>query len=134
MSKYGGRFNFGSAYAADTGPDDVALHDQAKGELDRLHRELAALKATLADRETALANAALDAQRSYERWQQESRQALLDAERAWKADEAVRFAAAQAQWQQQSADALAEATARREAAERNLAQLGREAARERNDV
>src|SRR5262245_14646942 len=83
MSKYG-RFNFGSAYAVNTEPVEV------DGELYRLRRELAALKETLADRETALANAALDAQQSRERWQQETEAALLDAEQAWKADEEAR--------------------------------------------
>src|SRR5262245_31914344 len=122
MSKYG-RFNFDSAYAVNPGP----IGDQAEGELYRLRRELAALKETLADRETALANAALDAQRSRERWQQETQRALLDAEQAWKADEAPRFAAAEAQWRQQSADALADATARYEAAELKVEQLSQEA-------
>src|SRR5262245_51465926 len=122
MSKYG-RFNFDSAYAVNPGP----IGDQAEGELYRLRRELAALKETLADRETALANAALDAQQSRERWQQEIQHALSDAEQAWKAEEAARFAAAEAQWRQQSADAVAEATARDEAAELKVEQLGRDA-------
>jgi hypothetical protein len=125
MSKHG-RFNFGAAYAVNTGPDEV------EGELDRLRRELAALKATLADRDIALANAALDAQQSRERWQQETQRALSDAEQVWKAEEAARLAAAEAQ-SPQHAHAAAERTAQYEAAEVKVEQLGREVARERND-
>jgi hypothetical protein len=124
MSKHG-RFNFGAAYAVNTGPDGV------EGELDRLRRELAELKAALADREIALANAALDAQQSRERWQQETQRALSDAEQAWKAEEAARFAAAEAQCRQH-AHAVAEGTAQYEAAEVKVERLGREVARERN--
>jgi len=129
MSKYG-RFNFGSAYTeANAWPDVVAGLDQAEGELHRLRRELTGLKATLADRETALAKAALDAQLARDRWQQE----LSAAEKTWKAEEAAQLAAAEAQWRQQSASALAEVTARCEAAELMLEELSQEAARERND-
>jgi Bacterial SH3 domain len=132
MSKYG-RFNLGSAYAA-TAPDGVALEDQADGELYRLRRELTALRATLADRETALGNAALDAQKAREQSLQGTQQAVSDAEQAWKADEAARFAQAEARWQQQAATVLAEAIARYEAAERELEQLRRDSARERTDA
>ena len=79
--------------------------DQANEELDRLRDELVALKATLVERETALAKAALI--------------------------EAARLEAAEERWRQQSASALAEVTARCEAAEALLAQLREEAARPR---
>jgi hypothetical protein len=125
MSKHG-RYNFGAAYAVNTGPDGV------EGELDRLRRELAELKATLADREIALANAALDAQQSRERWQQETQRALSEAEQVWKAEQAARLAAAEAQCRRH-AHAVPEGGARYEAAEVKVEPLGREVARERND-
>jgi hypothetical protein len=59
-------------------------------------------------------------QEAHARWQQEAEAALSEAEEAWKADEAVRFAAAAAHWREQSEQALAEATARFEPAEQEL--------------
>ena len=107
---------------------DVAQPDD---ELYRLREEVTALKSTLADREMALAKAALEAEESRSRWQQESQAALLKAEQAWMAHEAARLAAAEAQWREQSALALAEVTARCEAGEAVLAQLKADAAQER---
>jgi hypothetical protein len=97
-------------------------------EVHRLRDELTALKATLADREMALAKAALEAEQARARWDQESQAALLKAEQAWKAHEVARLAEAEAKWRKQSAAALGEATARCEAAEAVLAQLKKEAA------
>src|SRR6185295_363243 len=96
---------------------------QQDDEVLRLREEVTALKSTLADREMALAKAALEAEESRSRWQQESQAALLKAEQAWMAHEAARLAAAEAQWREQSALALAEVTARCEAGEAVLAQL-----------
>lgn len=101
-------------------------------ELHRLRDELTALKATLADREMALAKAALEAEQARERWQQETQAELLKAEQAWMAREASRLAEAETKWRKQSGRALADATARCEAAEAVLEQLKRE--RGRDDV
>jgi len=104
---------------------------QQDDEVLRLREEVTALKSTLADREMALAKAALEAEESRSRWQQESQAALLKAEQAWMAHEAARLAAAEAQWREQSALALAEVTARCEAGEAVLAQLKADAAQDR---
>jgi hypothetical protein len=90
-------------------------------ELSRLREELAATKASLGNRESALAEAHLAVEQARERGQ-ESDAALSKVELAWKADEAARLAAAQAQWEEKSAIALAEATQRLEAAETALKQ------------
>jgi hypothetical protein len=124
MSKYG-RFNFGAT--AWTG----ALGEQGHvdDEVFCLRRELTALKAALAENETALTRAVSDAQQVRDRWQRE----LSMAENAWKAEEAVRLAAAEAKWREQSERALAEVTARCEAAELMLANSAREAADQPNE-
>jgi len=133
VNKYD-RFNFAPrSTKVSSWPDANAVQDQADGELGRLRDELTALKAILADRETELAKAALEAERDHVRWQ-ESEAALSSAAQAWRADEAARLAATEEQWREQYAGALAEATARCEAAEGALAHLRDEAARERNDI
>src|SRR5215472_8390316 len=81
---------------------DDELHSDSDPQ--RLRDALTALRATLADREMALAKAALDAQQARESWQQESQAALLEAEQAWKA----RLVEAEAMWRKESAKALAE--------------------------
>ena len=90
-------------------------------ELSRLRQELAATQARLGNRESALAEAHLALEQARERGP-ESDAALSKVELAWKADEAARLAAAQAQWEEKSAIALAEATQRLEAAEAALKQ------------
>lgn len=130
MSKYG-RFNFGSAYSdGNAGTEAVSEQGYVDDEVCRLRRELTALKIALADRETALTRAVLDAQQVRDRWQRE----LSNAENAWKAEEAVRLAAAEAQWRKQSESALAEVTARCEVAELVLARSAREAADRPNEA
>jgi hypothetical protein len=130
MSKYG-RFNFGSANSdGNAWTETVGEQGPLDDEVCRLRRELTALKVALADRETALARTALDAQQVRDRWQRE----LSNAENAWKAEEAVRLAAAEAQWREQFESALAEVTARCEAAELMLARSAREAADEPNEA
>jgi hypothetical protein len=138
------RFRFASSAEADVRPDTRAVPDQPNDEprlrsdelpfdtlrpdteLHRLRDELTTLKATLADREMALAKAALDAEGARERWQEEAQAALLKAEQDWMAREASRVAEAEAKWRRHSSRALAEATARCEAAEAVLEQLKRE--------
>ncbi len=110
-----------------------AARNQADGNIRSLQDQLAALRATLADHETALAKAALDTEQVRERGQQELEAALAKA-KAWEAGEAARLAAAEAEWWKQSADALNEATARYQAAEGMLAQVRMQADRARSDA
>jgi len=92
---------------------------------------LAALQATLADREAALANAASDTEHVRERGRQEVEEALAKA-KAREADEAARLAAAQTEWRKQSANALSEATARYQTAEGVLTELRMQSDRARS--
>jgi hypothetical protein len=108
--------------------DAVATRDQHNEiELRRLREVCAALRAILADRETALAEAGLAIEQAREQWQREAHEALSKAETGWKAGEAARLAAAQTQWQEQSASALAEVTARCQRAETSLAEVSAKA-------
>ena len=89
----------------------------------RLRAELASVHAVLADRDAALAQTRLTAERALNRVQQESETALANAQASWKTEESARLSAAEAQWRTQSANALAEATARFKEAETALAQI-----------
>ena len=89
----------------------------------RLRDELASFHAVLADRDMALAQTRMTAERALHRAQQESETALASARANWKTEEAARLAAAEAEWRKQSASALAEATARFKEAETVLAQI-----------
>jgi hypothetical protein len=109
-----------------------AARNQADEDL-RGEDQLAALQTTLADREAALAKAALDLEQVRERGRQDLDAALAKA-KSWEADEAARFAAAQAEWRKQSANALNEATARYQAAEGMLIQMRMQADRARSDA
>ncbi|MGD0143227.1 MAG: SH3 domain-containing protein [Rhizomicrobium sp.] len=86
----------------------------------RLLGELAALRATLADRDAALAQARKATEQAKERSQRDSETALSNAKAGWKTEETARFAAAEAQWRKQSASAQAALTARCERAEAAL--------------
>ena len=86
--------------------------NQADEALNGLRAGLAVLKATLADRESALARTVADHEQARENWQRESQ----DAERAWKVAEAARLAEAEAEWREQAATALTDVHAQAEAA------------------
>ncbi|HXJ02527.1 MAG TPA: hypothetical protein VNH44_14990, partial [Micropepsaceae bacterium] len=102
-------------------------HDQSMElELDRLREESAAMKAALADRETALAREFVAIERTRESAQREIEDALAKAKEAWKAEEAARLAAAEAQWRAQSSKALAELKARQDRSENTF---GKESSR-----
>jgi hypothetical protein len=98
----------------EAGPSKLTLAGD-EIELRCLREELAAMQASLAVRETALAQAGLAAEQAREHWRLESQAALSKAETAWRADEAARRGAAEAQWQERAARA-AEARAQAEAA------------------
>jgi Bacterial SH3 domain len=101
----------------------VAKSTLEKSAESRLREELTTARAVLSDRDAALAQTRLTAERALQRVQQESDTALAKAQAGWKAEEAARAAAAEAQWRKQSANALAEATARYKEAETALAQI-----------
>jgi hypothetical protein len=92
-------------------------------EIRRLNKELATVRATLADRETELVRATTANEKAHEHWRVESEAARSAAEKNWRAGEEARFAATQAQWQEHSAELLTKATARCERAEAALAKL-----------
>jgi hypothetical protein len=96
---------------------------QDASEERRLCEELASLHAVLGDRDMALAQTRLTAERALQRVQQEADRALAKAQASWKAEETARLSAAEAQWRKQSASALAEATARFKEAETALAHI-----------
>jgi len=105
-------------------------------ETRRLRNELDATQATLAQRDTDLAEAQSAAQEARERAKQQLEVALSEAEQTWKAEEAARLAAAEAHWRQQSTRALADATNGMKRAEAALADLQTEAksGRDRRDT
>ncbi|HMI96752.1 MAG TPA: SH3 domain-containing protein [Micropepsaceae bacterium] len=98
----------------EAGPSKLTLAGD-EIEMRCLRDELAAMQASLASRETALAEARLAADQARERWRQESDAAVSKAEIGWRADEAARLSAAQELWQERSASALAEARRHTEA-------------------
>ena len=111
----------------------AALDQDTEVELNRLRRELAAIQAALADRENELARECVAIEGARESWQREGQEALSKAETAWRAEEAARRAAADAQWQEKFTRALAEArneamSARDQDTELELNRLRRELA------
>jgi hypothetical protein len=87
--------------------DAIVASHKADAELRHLRAELAALRSTLQDRETALAEATLNHEKARESWQHENQA----AEHAWKTAEVARLAEAKANWREQSASAQAEVLA-----------------------
>src|SRR5215471_2322261 len=105
-----------SHFTTPPSPNDVAVHSQADDQFHNLRTELAALRAALANRDAELERLLAADEQARESAAREVEDSLRIAEQAWKADEAVRFAAAEAQWREQSAEVLAEARARIDAA------------------
>ena len=94
--------------------DAGAMRDRTFAtERRELHEKIAAFQATLDTRDAALAHASEAAERA----QRELQESHSKAEQAWLADEAARFAAAEAQWQTHLAKTLAEARAQATAPE-----------------
>jgi len=95
----------------------TGAHEQGnKSEFGRPHAELAAVQATLADREAELAEAHAAIEQARERWQQELEAALSNEKKVWESREIERLVAAKAQWQEKSSKALAAARAESEGA------------------
>jgi len=84
-------------------------------ENDRLRAQISEARALIAKQESAIANARIPSGNAPHRNADES---LAAAQAAWKADEAARLAAAEAQWRRQSESAAAELSVRCERAER----------------
>ncbi len=103
--------------------DLAATSSESQVEASRLRDELTSAHAVLADRDLALAQTRLTAERALHRVQQEADTALAKAQAGWKAEEAARIAATEAHLRKQSASALAEATQRYKEAETALAQI-----------
>src|SRR6185436_8960424 len=97
---------------------DRSDHDQDNGELRRLRDELAAVQATLKDREAEVAQMRSVSEQVQKSWIQQTQDSLRKAEQAWQAEEAARFAAVEARWRDDSARALVEA--------RTLAEVARD--------
>jgi hypothetical protein len=93
-----------------------AARGQAEIELQSLRDELAALRATFADHDSALAQASLEQERARERQRQENQKALSEAEQVWRTAEAARVANIEAGWQEKSARALADVRAKADTA------------------
>ena len=110
---------------------DRASHDEAATlERDSLRKDIATLKATLAERDAGLAQARATADQAVDEFKAQMDEALAKAERTWKAKESVRFATAEAEWREASTADLAELTARLKKAEAELAYVGQRAAAE----
>ncbi len=89
--------------------NEIALkaEREREAELRAVREQLAALQSAIAERDAALAQANEAAARAV----RDAQDALAQAERSWKADEAARLAAAEARWRETSAKAVAEARA-----------------------
>jgi hypothetical protein len=99
----------------------IEASSSRESELENLRRQCAAMKAQLDEHAVAFADAHTGFDESRKSWRREAEAALANAEAAWKAGEAARLAAAQQSWETKAAGALKEAQARREAAEKALA-------------
>jgi len=89
--------------------NEIALkaEREREAELRAVREQLAGLQSAIAERDAALAQA----NEATARAARDAQDALAQAERSWKADEAARLAAAEAQWRETSAKAVAEARA-----------------------
>jgi hypothetical protein len=110
-------------------------HEKSGSELARLREERSTLKKLLDERESELVQTRLGYDQARMRWMQETEAALQKAQKGWKAVEAERIAAAQAQEQEQGGGALADLTARLKQTEAALAETRAqaEALRHRGD-
>ncbi|HEY1613505.1 MAG TPA: SH3 domain-containing protein [Rhizomicrobium sp.] len=110
-----------SAFAQERAAKAIARTESESVALKRLRDELAAANSALGEREAALTDQRVAAERA----QKETRRAFDDArskaEADWSAGEATRLAEAQARWRKDAAGALADSQARCAQAEAALA-------------
>lgn len=115
----------------------LAARDSAgDNELHRLRDEVETLQSSLSDRDEKLAEVRSAAKREQEAAHAAAQKAVAEAQRAWKAGEASRFAAAETKWQQQSSLVLTDMAKRLEEAEAALgdSRARTNAAQERHDT
>jgi len=84
---------------------------ETQAERERQKSELEALRKALAARESELAEARANALAEREKTESAIREAISTAGKIWKAEEAARFAQAEAQWRAQSDSVISEARA-----------------------
>jgi hypothetical protein len=105
-----------SSHVAAAGTDQDAA-------LRTLREQLTTLQGTLRQRERALAAADKSFEQAREQWQRELHEAIVKAEKDFRAKEASRRTTTETQVRKENAGSLAHATARYEAAEAALAQI-----------
>ncbi|HEY4123339.1 MAG TPA: SH3 domain-containing protein [Rhizomicrobium sp.] len=94
-----------------TSTEIESLRENEDIQVRRVRGEVTALEAAVAERDEALAQARLFAERSYERWQKQAEAELSKAQKAWKSAEASRLAAARSEWQEESRKSLVDSLA-----------------------
>lgn len=118
---------------ADAIAESEAAQSRDAAELHALQQEMAGLRATLAERDASLAQAALAIEQTRERGRRDAQDALAKAEAVWKAEASARVAAAEARGKEETEQALSRARSEAEAAQRQdhieLAGLREELAR-----
>lgn len=100
---------------ADVRAQSHQAHDQGReDELRAMREKLASTQATVAERDAAVAQAVKARDEERARLQREMQEALAKAEHSWRAAEAGRLAAAEAEWRQKSASAATDARTQNE--------------------
>jgi len=107
-------------------PNNPLAIDAGEPESGRLRDELAKMQSVLAQRENELAGHRTAFEQERGRWRQELEAALTAAAKTWKTEEDARLAAIVAKSRAESDAVLAVATWRYEAAERALAESGKQ--------
>jgi hypothetical protein len=111
-----------------------AVRGEGSSELLRLRKECTTAQQGLAEKNEELARLRSQAEGVPNEVEGHIKEAVLQAEKSWKAQEGSKLAAAEAQWRKGIAHELAAATARFETAERALSQLRiRNSARDASD-
>lgn len=106
---------------------EAALTASRAASQAEIEKQASASSSQAAEADAIAASAEKRIQEERDRLQRESRAALMKAETAWKAEEAARVAAAEAQWREQSTRALADVMVRHDAAEKALAETRKRA-------
>jgi hypothetical protein len=100
----------------------------------RLREEFETAQQLLAEKDAELERMRVETESIRKEIDRNAKDAVVQAQKSWKANEASRLAAAEAAWRKRSSRELADATARFETAERALSQLRiRNSARDASD-
>lgn len=100
-----------SAQTAEARTRTLRETEEARAKTDRLASDLEAMRRALAGREAELTQLRTNMQGAESATHNAVRKAIATAETLWKAGEAARLAAAEAQWREQYEQALAQASA-----------------------